>query len=85
MRQNNLHKLTTNRSTLIMWRKRFSKNENEAVEAQIPRHRLKNQDIIIKDQKATVSSFSTILTLIPLKFSRFYVPCFTIPSNKSVL
>ena len=39
MRQNNLHKLTTNRSTLIMWRKRFSKNENEAVEAQIPRHR----------------------------------------------
>ena len=26
-------------STLIMWHNRFSKNENEAVEAHIPRHR----------------------------------------------
>ena len=25
--------------TLIMWHNRFSKNENEAVEAHIPRHR----------------------------------------------
>ena len=26
-------------STLIMWHNRFSENENEAVEAHIPRHR----------------------------------------------
>ena len=37
--QNNLHQLTTHMSTLIMWHKRFSENENEAVEAHIPRHR----------------------------------------------
>ena len=37
--QNNLHQLTTHMSTLIMWHNRFSENENEAVEAHIPRHR----------------------------------------------
>ena len=37
--QNNLHQLTTHMLTLIMWDKRFSENENEAVEAHIPRHR----------------------------------------------
>ena len=36
--QNNLHQLTTQMLTLIMWRNRFSENENEAVEAHIPRH-----------------------------------------------
>ena len=35
--QNNLHQLTTHMSTLIMWHNRFSENENEAVEAHIPR------------------------------------------------
>ena len=37
--QNNLHQLTTHMLTLIMWDKRFSENENEAVEAHIPRRR----------------------------------------------
>ena len=37
--QNNLHQLTTHMSTLIMWHNRFSENENEAVEAHMPRHR----------------------------------------------
>ena len=37
--QNNLHQLTTHMLTLIMWHNRFSENENEAVEAHIPRHR----------------------------------------------
>ena len=37
--QNNLHQLTTHMSTLILWHSRFSENENEAVEAHIPRHR----------------------------------------------
>ena len=37
--QNNLHQLTTHMSTLIIWYNRFSENENEAVEAHIPRHR----------------------------------------------
>ena len=37
--QNNLHKLTTNMSTLIMWHKRFGENENKAVEVNISRHR----------------------------------------------
>ena len=37
--QNNLHQLKTHMSTLIMWHNRFSENENEAVEAHIPRHR----------------------------------------------
>ena len=32
-------KLATHMSTLIMWHNRFSENENEAVEAHIPRHR----------------------------------------------
>ena len=36
---NNLHQLTTHMSTLIVWHNRFSENENEAVEAHIPRHR----------------------------------------------
>ena len=36
--QNNLHQLTTHMSTLIMWHNRFSENENEAVEAHIPRY-----------------------------------------------
>ena len=34
-----MHQLTTHMSTLIMWYDRFSENENEAVEAHIPRHR----------------------------------------------
>ena len=34
-----MHQLTTHMSTLIMWHNRFSENENEAVEAHIPRHR----------------------------------------------
>ena len=37
--QNNLHQLTTHMSTLIMWHNRFSENENQAMEAHIPRHR----------------------------------------------
>ena len=37
--QNNLHQLTTHMLTLIMWHNRFSENENQAVEAHIPRHR----------------------------------------------
>ena len=37
--QNNLHQLTTHMSTLIMWHNRFRENENEAVEAHVPRHR----------------------------------------------
>ena len=37
--QNNLHQLTTHISTLITRHNRFSENENEAVEAHIPRHR----------------------------------------------
>ena len=37
--QNNLHQLKTHMSTLIMWHNRFTENENEAVEAHIPRHR----------------------------------------------
>ena len=34
-----MHQLTTHMLTLIMWHNRFSENENEAVEAHIPRHR----------------------------------------------
>ena len=34
-----MHQLTTHMSTLIMWHNRFSENENDAVEAHIPRHR----------------------------------------------
>ena len=34
-----MHQLTTHMSTLIVWHNRFSENENEAVEAHIPRHR----------------------------------------------
>ena len=37
--QNNFHQLTTHMSTLIMWHNRFTENENEAMEAHIPRHR----------------------------------------------
>ena len=37
--QNNLHQLTTQMSTLLMWHNRFIENENETVEAHIPRHR----------------------------------------------
>ena len=37
--QNNLHQLTTHMLTLIMWHNRFSENENEIVEAHLPRHR----------------------------------------------
>ena len=37
--QNNVHQLTTYMSTLIMWLNRFSVNENEVVEAYMPRHR----------------------------------------------
>ena len=37
--QNNLHQLTTQMSTLHMWHNRFIENENETVEAHIPRHR----------------------------------------------
>ena len=36
--QNNLHQLTTHMSTLIMLHNRSTENENEAVEAYIPRH-----------------------------------------------
>ena len=41
-------------STLIMWHNRFSENENEAVEAHIPRHRVpipKNRHIEIPRPK----------------------------------
>ena len=34
-----MYQLTTHMLTLIMWHNRFSENENEAVEAHIPRHR----------------------------------------------
>ena len=37
-----MHQLTTHMLTLIMWHNRFSENENEAVEAHIPRHRDSN-------------------------------------------
>ena len=37
--QNNLHQLTTHILTLVMWHNRFIENENDAVEAHIPRHR----------------------------------------------
>ena len=50
--QNNLHQLTTHLSTLIMWHNRFSEDENEAVEAHIPRHRRpKSHDIEIQSPK----------------------------------
>ena len=38
MRQNNLHKLISHMSRLVMWHNKFSENENEAVLAHIPRH-----------------------------------------------
>ena len=37
--------------TFIMWHNRFSENENEAMEAHVPRH------IPIQEQKATTSRF----------------------------
>ena len=37
--QTNLHPLTTHMLISIMWHNRFSENENEVVEAHIPRHR----------------------------------------------
>ena len=33
-----MHQLATHMSTLIMWHNIFTENENEAVEAHIPRH-----------------------------------------------
>ena len=65
-------------STLIMWHKRFSENENETMEVHLPRHRYsiteKPRHRHSRPKNPRHRVFTEFWPLSPLMFSRFYVP-----------